>query len=271
MHKVLKNQPLAEKIFRMEVEAPLIPPNYRPGQFIIIMADSRSERIPLTIVETKGNAVILIYQVVGRSTEKLSSLKAGDPVYGIVGPLGHASEIKKFGKVVCIGGGVGTAVIYPEIRALKDAGNHITSIIGSRSGDLLILKKEIAGISDELFLTTDDGSQGEKGLVTMPLEKILIKEKTDLVIAIGPVIMMKAVSGLTKRYSVKTIVSLNPIMVDGTGMCGACRVIVDNQTKFACVDGPEFDAHLVDFDNLLLRSRQYQKQEKEAHPCRKIN
>ncbi len=270
MYKIILNKLIADKIYRMQILAPLIPPNYQPGQFVVLMVEEKGERIPLTIVETEKEVITVIYQVVGHSTQKLSQKQIGDFIYAVLGPLGHASEIKNFGKIVCIGGGVGTAVIYPEIQALKQAGNYIYSIIGARTKELLILTDEIKKVSDELLITTDDGSEGEKGVVTQPLERIIQKETIHLVIAIGPIIMMKFVSALTKKYNVKTIVSLNPIMVDATGMCGACRVLVNNKTQFACVDGPEFDAHLVDFDNLLLRSKQYNEQEKVI-PCPSTN
>lgn len=269
MFAVIENTPLASGIFRIKIRCPLIPVHYRPGQFAVIMTDEKSERIPLTIVEAEGDIITLIYQVVGRSTEKLSLVPAGGSVFAVLGPLGKATDIKKTGKVVCIGGGVGSAVLYPEVKAHTIAGNRVISIIGARSKDLLILVPEIRELSRECILVTDDGSAGEKGLVTMPLERILKSGKPDLVIAIGPVVMMKAVSELTRPYGVKTVVSLNPIMVDATGMCGACRVTVGGKTRFACVDGPEFDGHKVDFENLLLRNRQYVSLEKEACQCRK--
>ncbi len=270
MYKILHNHLIAEKIYQMKILAPLIPENYKPGQFIVLMLKENSERIPLTIAATNQDTITVIYQVVGYSTDQLSKKKGGDFIFAVLGPLGQASEIKNFGKIVCIGGGVGTAVIYPEIQALKNSGNYIYSIIGARTKKLLILTEEIKKISDQFIITTDDGSEGEKGTVLQPLGEILQKDKIDLVIAIGPIIMMKFVAQLTLKYNVRTIVSLNPIMVDATGMCGACRVIVDQKTKFACVDGPEFDAHLVDFDNLLLRSKQYSPLEKDI-TCRSKN
>lgn len=264
MYKITYKEEIAAKIFKFTIHAPLAVKNAKPGQFVIIIAEKNSERIPLTIYNAEDEEVTVIFQVVGYSTEVLAALNKGDHVEAVLGPLGHAAEIKNFGKVICIGGGVGTAVAYPEIKALKEAGNTVYSIIGARDKSLIILEDEVKKYSDKVFITTDDGSYGEKGLVTYALKNILESEKIDLVIAIGPVIMMKAVSELTKHYDVKTIVSLNPIMIDGTGMCGSCRVEIGDETKFACVDGPEFDGHLVNFDSLMHRNKQYLEYEREG-------
>ncbi len=263
MYEIKSREEIASQVFKYTIHAPMAVKNARPGQFVIIIPKKSGERIPLTIYNADKEDVSVVFQVVGTSTEIFSTLKVGDNVEAVLGPLGQPAEIEKFGKTVCIGGGVGTAVLYPEIKALKEAGNTVYSIIGAREKSLLLLENEVKEFSDKLFITTDDGSYGEKGLVLAPLMKILEKEKVDQVTAIGPIIMMKAVTELTKKYNVKTIVSLNPIMVDGTGMCGSCRVEVAGETKFACVDGPEFDGSLVNFDELLNRNRQYEHYEKE--------
>ena len=263
MYEIKSKEKIAPQVLKYVIHAPLAVKNAKPGQFVIIIPKKSGERIPLTIYNAENEDVTIIFQVVGFSTQILSKMKVGESVEAVLGPLGQPAEIKKIGKVVCIGGGVGTAVLYPEIKALKQAGNTVYSIIGARTKDLLILENEVKEYSDKLIITTDDGSYGEKGVVTQPLEKILKQEKINEVIAIGPVIMMKFVAKLTKKYNVKTTVSLNPIMVDGTGMCGGCRVEIGGETKFACVDGPEFDGHLVDFDKLIQRNKRFEKQEKE--------
>ncbi len=267
MYKILFNRPIARKIKHMRVEAPFIAVKRKPGNFVIVIPDEKGERVPLTIVDSdpdKGT-IDLIYQEVGTSTYKLGMLKEGQSLYKIVGPLGKPTEIKKYGLVVPVGGGVGIAPLYPITKGMKEAGNRIITILGARSKDLLILEKEMREISEELRVWTDDGSYGKKGLVTHALQELFDEGiKPDLVIAIGPAIMMKFVCELTKKYNVPTMVSLNPIMVDGTGMCGACRVIVGGETKFACVDGPEFDGHQVDFDNLMLRLAAYREYEKQS-------
>jgi len=265
MYEVLKNREIAKNIMEMEFYAPHIVRNYQPGQFIVIIPREESERIPLTIVETKGVAIRIIYQIVGKTTSILASFKEGERLYGVLGPLGNPAEIENFGNVVCIGGGVGTGVIYPEIKALKEAGNYVISIIGARSKDYLILTDEIKNLSDEFYITTDDGSAGEKGVVTLPLKRLLDTKKIDRVIAIGPVIMMKKTAELCREKGVKIIVSLNPIMVDATGMCGACRVEVGGRTYFACVDGPEFDGAQVNFDLLMKRLNQYKEEERISY------
>jgi ferredoxin--NADP+ reductase len=239
----------------------------KPGQFVILKANETGERIPLTMAETdpdKGT-ITVIYMVVGKSTALFKTLSVGDGYQDVIGPLGKPTEVEKFGNVVCVGGGTGIAVLHPITRALKEIGNHVTSIIGARSKDLLILEDKMKAISHELLITTDDGSYGRKGFVTDALKDVLDKGDTQLVVAIGPVPMMKFVSKLTREYGVKTIVSLNPIMVDGTGMCGGCRVTVGDQTKFACVDGPEFDGHEVDYDELMLRLQAYCEDEKQCY------
>ncbi|MGI5921191.1 MAG: sulfide/dihydroorotate dehydrogenase-like FAD/NAD-binding protein [Syntrophomonadaceae bacterium] len=267
MYTILNKKTLAREIKRIDISAPEIAAKGQPGQFVIIRLNEQGERIPLTIADFDRDQgiITLIFQEVGRSTKDLGRLQEGDNILDVVGPLGKPSEIRNFGNVVCIGGGVGVAPIYPITRALKYAGNEITAIIGARSNQHLILADEMAAVSDVLYITTDDGSAGEKGLVTDVL-KNLLKSPTpiDLVMAIGPLIMMEAVAEVTRPFKVKTVVSLNPIMVDGTGMCGACRVAVGKETKFACVDGPEFDGHLVDWAVAKSRARMFKNEEKIA-------
>lgn len=266
MFKILSKETLAQgTVVHMRVEAPLVARKARPGQFIILRVNEEGERIPLTMARTDGEqgTIDIIFQVVGKTTALLSTKNAGDYIQDLVGPLGRPTHIEKVGRVACVGGGTGIAVLYPITKAYKEAGNYILSIIGARTKDLLILEKEMKEISDELYVTTDDGSYGEKGFVTDVLKRILeSKSGVKLVIGIGPVPMMKFVSKLTKDYNVKTIVSLNSIMVDGTGMCGACRVTVGGKTKFTCVDGPEFDGHEVDFDELQKRLSAYLEEER---------
>jgi ferredoxin--NADP+ reductase len=249
-----------------EIEAPRIARKARPGQFVILKANEEGERIPLTMAETdpeKGTLTI-IYMVVGKSTALFKTLKVGDAYQDVIGPLGKPTEIEKVGNVVCVGGGTGIAVLHPITRALKKVGNHVTAIIGARSKDLLIMEEHMRRASHELLICTDDGSYGRKGFVTEALKDVLDNGDTQLAVAIGPVPMMKFVSKLTAQYGVKTLVSLNPIMVDGTGMCGGCRVTVGGKTKFACVDGPEFDGHEVDYDELMLRLQAYCEDEKRC-------
>ena len=267
MFKIIRREEMAEgTVVLNEIEAPRIARKARPGQFVILKANEEGERIPLTMAETdpeKGTLTI-IYMVVGKSTALFKSLKVGDAYQDVIGPLGKATEIEKVGNVVCVGGGTGIAVLHPITRALKNVGNHVTAIIGSRSKDLLIMEDHMRRASHELLICTDDGSYGRKGFVTEALKDVLDKGDTQLAVAIGPVPMMKFVSKLTAQYGVKTIVSLNPIMVDGTGMCGGCRVTVGGKTKFACVDGPEFDGHKVDYDELMLRLQAYCEDEKRC-------
>ncbi|MCD6572381.1 MAG: sulfide/dihydroorotate dehydrogenase-like FAD/NAD-binding protein [Thermoplasmata archaeon] len=264
MYKIVKKRKLYENIKEIKVEAPLVAREAKPGQFVIVKIDEKGERIPLTIADfdRKKGTVRIIFLEIGKTTKQLGMLNEGDTLATFSGPLGKPSAIKKYGTVVCIGGGVGIASLYPIVRALKEKGNKVISILGARTKDLLILENEIKEYCDEFYITTDDGSKGKKGLVTDALQELIDKQiKIDLVMAVGPVIMMKAVSELTKPYGIKTLVSLNPIMVDGTGMCGSCRVTVGGETKFACVDGPEFDGHKVDFDNLLIRNKRFLEEE----------
>ena len=267
MYKIITKRVLASNIKLIIVESPLVSKKNKPGQFIVLRIDESGERIPLTIVDSnpEKGTITLIFQEAGKTTAKLGQLKEGDSIQDILGPLGKPSEIKRYGQVVVIGGGVGTAVAYPEAKALKIAGNKVTTIIGARNKDLLILEEEMKALSDEFYVTTDDGSKGHHGFVTDILKKLIEeKRRIDLAIAIGPTVMMKAIAGVTRPYNIKTLVSLNPILIDGTGMCGGCRVTVGNETKFVCVDGPEFDAHLVDFDQLLTRQRIYLDEESKA-------
>ena len=268
MYRIIKKEKLVENIDRFYLKAPLIAKKGKAGQFVVIRINEEGERIPLTIVDydRKKGILSIVSMRVGKTTALLSSLNQGDTILDVVGPLGNASEIRNFGRVICVGGGVGVAPILPTARELKKAGNYVISIIGSKNKDLLILKEEMGNTSDELYICSDDGSIGYHGFVSGFLKDYLEKNlagKTDRktniarVIAIGPALMMNAVSEVTRPFSIKTIVSLNSIMVDATGMCGACRVEVGGKTKFVCVDGPEFDAHLVNFDLLLSRQKIY--------------
>jgi ferredoxin--NADP+ reductase len=266
MFKIVKKDQLAANMKRFELEAPLIANKYRAGQFIVLRIDEKGERIPLTVADCdrKTGTITLVFQEVGKTTLQLGKMNKGDCILDVVGPLGNPSEIERFGTVICIGGGTGIACIYPIAKELKKKGNRIISIIGARTKELLIYENELREVSDELIVTTDDGSYGMKGVVTDPLKEIVKKEKIDRVVAIGPPIMMMFVCKTTKIYGIKTIVSLNPIMVDATGMCGACRVSVGGKTRFGCVDGPEFDGHEVDFELLMARLNQYKEEEKIA-------
>jgi NAD(P)H-flavin reductase len=264
---ILKKQELVPTIYLMDINAPRIVRKARPGQFIILRIDETGERIPLTIADfdRKIGTITMIFQAVGKTTTKLSTLKAGDAILDFIGPLGNPAHIENEGTVILVGGGVGVAPIFPQARAFKEVGNKVISIIGARSANLLLWEDRMREVSDELYITTDDGTKGHHGFVTDIVKKILESgTKVDRVIAIGPPVMMRAVAGVTRPFNVKTVVSLNSIMVDGTGMCGACRVLVGNETKFACVDGPEFDAHLVDFTLLMNRLSIYQPEEKLA-------
>lgn len=269
MYRVVKRRQLAAEpsIVLLEVEAPHVAKKVQPGQFIIVRKDEKSERIPLTVMDfnrEKGTITIVI-QNVGYSSALINEMFEGDFFQDFVGPLGVPSEIENYGTVVCIGGGLGVAPVYPIARALKEAGNRVISVIGSKTADLLILEEEMRAISDEVVVTTDDGSMGVKGFVTNGLAHILDQGiKVDACWAIGPVVMMKSVVNFTRPLGIKTIVSMNPIMVDGTGMCGACRISVGDETKFACVDGPEFDGHLVDFDLAMKRLAFYKDEEERA-------
>ncbi len=275
MFEIKERKQLAPGIFQMVIPAPRIAKKALPGQFIILRIDESGERIPLTIKDSDPEAgtVTIVVQIAGKTTSQLSELGAGDAISDFVGPLGNPTELPEGkARVICIGGGVGTACMYSQMKELARRGSHVTAIIGAKTKDLLIMEYELRELASRLIVCTDDGSYGEKGFVSDPLKKILeAGEKPDLVIAIGPLLMMKAVAGVTKPYGVHTIVSLNPIMVDGTGMCGGCRVTVGGETKFTCVDGPEFDAHLVDFDELFMRQRYYldeEKLSKERHDCK---
>lgn len=265
MYKILAKKDLAPNVKLFEMDAPLIAKKAQPGQFVILRIDEEGERIPLTIADfdRQKGTITLIFQEVGATTKEMGALNAGDSLLDLVGPLGKETHIENFGTVVCVGGGIGIAPVYPIARGMKQAGNKVISIIGARSKDILIYEQEMAAVSDELHITTDDGSKGHKGFVTDVLNDLMKKGvKIDLVMAIGPVVMMRSVAEATRPSGIHTVVSLNPIMVDGTGMCGGCRVAVGDETKFACVDGPEFDAHKVDFKALVTRQRMYLDQEK---------
>ena len=259
MNKILEKEHFSEKVVRLEVEAPLIARSRRPGHFVIVIPDAKGERIPLTIADSDPvrGSITLVIQAIGPSTTKICSLEPGEYLHDVVGPLGQATRIAKVGTVVCCGGGVGVAPLLPIIRAMKEAGNRVISVLAARTKDLIILEKQVAQYSDEVIIMTDDGSYGQKGLVTNGVEQVILREKVDEVVTIGPAIMMKFVALLTKKYEIPTQCSLNTIMVDGTGMCGACRITVGGKVRFVCVDGPEFDAHQVDFDEMLMRLRAY--------------
>jgi ferredoxin--NADP+ reductase len=259
MYKVVDKELFSANVVKLDIEAPLIAKSRRAGHFVMVKVGDKGERIPLTIASSdieKGTITIVI-QNVGKSSAKICSLEVGDEVTDLVGPLGRATHIENFGTVVCAGGGVGVAPMLPIIEAMKKAGNRVISVLAARTKDLVILEEQVAAYSDEVIITTDDGSYGQKGLITNAVESIIQREKVDLCVTIGPAIMMKFVSLLTQKYEIPTMASLNTIMVDGTGMCGACRVTVDGKTKFVCVDGPEFDAHQVDFDEMLMRLKAY--------------
>ncbi len=276
MYKIIDARFLAENVKLFEIEAPKIAKKRKAGQFVIIRIDEHGERIPLTIANSdpeKGTITIIV-QSVGKTTTKLNSLEKRESILDVVGPLGTPSHIEKVGTTVSIGGGVGTAIAFPTAAEMKRQGNYVITINGARTKDLVILEDEMKALSDESYVTTDDGSYGFHGFVTQKLQELIDEgKKLDLVLAIGPIPMMRAVAEVTRPHGIKTIVSLNPVMVDGTGMCGGCRVVVDGKSQFACVDGPEFDAHLVDFKNLMNRNKMYAKQEHDAlenynHECR---
>ncbi len=271
MAKIVSKKQLSENVYQMELEAKLISEERKAGQFIILQLDENyGERIPLTIADAnkETGTITIIFQVVGLTTEELSQMNVGDNVPVLVGPLGTPTHIKKYGTVVCVGGGIGVAPLHPIAEALKAAGNKVITIVGARNKELVIMEDEMKKIADELIICTDDGSYGRKALVTEPLKEICERDqKPDMVIAIGPPIMMKFCAETTRPYEVYTEVSLNTIMVDGTGMCGGCRVNVGGQVKFVCVDGPEFDGHLVDFDNMMARLHSYDEIEHEKHAC----
>ncbi len=274
MHIISENSMIADSIGKMVVAAPYIAEHRKAGQFIILRIDEYGERIPLTIADADSGkgTITLYYQVVGKTTRQMQLLKEGDSIQDIAGPLGHPTDIKNYGTVVCIGGGIGIAPVYPISAAMKDAGNRVINIIGARTKDILILEDELKAIGDDFIVCTDDGSHGKKAFVTEALQEVIDSEKVDLVVAVGPVPMMKAVSNMTSKLNIKTMVSLNTIMIDGTGMCGGCRVTVGGEKKFTCVDGPEFDGHQVDFDELMVRLGTYKEEEKQCmdhfdHEC----
>ena len=276
MYKIVRKESLNPTVTLMEVEAPLVARKAEPGQFIIFRATEDGERIPLTIAgyDREKGTVTIIFQIVGAGTEILNSLNVGDSIHDFVGPLGNATETEGLKKVAVVGGGVGCAIAYPVAKKLHDIGCEVTSIVGFRNKDLIILEDEFRAASNKYILMTDDGSAGEKGVVTAPLEELIKSgEEFDEVIAIGPLIMMKFVVLTTKKYNVKTVVSMNPIMVDGTGMCGCCRLTVGGKTKFACVDGPDFDGFEVDFDEAMARGSIYKPFELKAREeaCNMIN
>ncbi|EKD26572.1 MAG: hypothetical protein ACD_79C01117G0002 [uncultured bacterium] len=265
------------RLTKYVIDSPMIAKKAQPGQYVILMVKEEGKRIPLTLVDSdkEKGTITLIAQELGYSTKLLGTLKEGDSLYSLAGPLGQPTHIDNYGKVLIVGGGVGIAELYPIVKALKQAGNTIYSILGSRTSQLLILKDEIGKYSDQLFITTDDGSEGEKGFVSTVLDRILKKDPDfNLVHCVGPVPMMRVVSNVTKPYKIKTIVCLNAIMLDGTGMCGGCRIIEDGKTKFCCVDGPDFDGHLVDFDDLVNRQKRFVEEEKQSlkklsnHECK---
>ena len=266
MNKIIKKVQYSEKVFRFDVEAPLIAKSRKAGNFVIIRVDNNSERMPLTIADAdiEKGTITLVVQKVGLSSTKLCALNEVEEIHDVVGPLGNPTHIENFGTVICAGGGVGVAPMLPIIKALKAAGNRVLSVIAGRNKDLVIMEDEVRASSDELIIMTDDGSYGEKGVVTVGIEKFINQEHIDKVFAIGPPIMMKFCCLLTQKYNLSTDVSLNTIMVDGTGMCGACRLMVGNEVKFACVDGPEFDGHLVDFDLAMKRQQMYKTEEGRA-------
>lgn len=267
MFEITEKIQLSHSVALFRIKAPKIALKRRAGQFIILRLNEHGERIPLTIVDsdTGEGTITIISQEVGKTTGMLGSLEKGDHILDVVGPLGKPAEINRFGTVVCIGGGIGAAPVYPIARELKSAGNKLISIIGARSKNLLILEREMQNVSDEIFVATDDGSYGHHGFVTQILERLIYEPvKIDMVLAVGPLPMMNAVCNVTRPHKIHTMVSLNPVMVDGTGMCGACRVTIGGKNRFACVDGPEFDGHLVDFEELLRRNRSYFTEEKMA-------
>lgn len=264
MYEILAAEFIAPDIKRFRVQAPRVASHWSPGQFVIIRVTEDGERIPLTVAEADPEGwITLVVQAVGRTTSLMNRLEAGDHLADVAGPLGRESEVEEFGTVVVVGGGVGTAIAFPTARAMSEAGNRVIAIVGGRTADLVILVEDIERFADEVIVTTDDGSAGRKGLVTDALLEVMDREQVDRVVAIGPIPMMRAVADLTRLDSIPTIVSLNPIMVDGTGMCGGCRVLVGGTTKFACVDGPEFDAAEVDFEVLAVRNRAYREFETE--------
>jgi len=269
VNRILAKQQLSDEVFQMRVEAPLISRERKPGQFIIIQLNSNfGERIPLTIADADPGegSITLIFQTVGKTTHNLAAMRVGDSIQNLLGPLGTPTHIEKYGTVVCVGGGIGVAPMHPIAKGMKEAGNRVICIVGARNKSLVILEDLIRKIADEIIICTDDGSYGRKALVTEPLKEVCMRTpKPDLAVAIGPPIMMKFCAETTRPFQVRTMVSLNTIMIDGTGMCGGCRVTVGGETRFVCVDGPEFDGHKVDFDNMMKRLGAYKNDEKAAH------
>ncbi|HEV2470180.1 MAG TPA: sulfide/dihydroorotate dehydrogenase-like FAD/NAD-binding protein [Candidatus Sulfotelmatobacter sp.] len=267
MFKIIHAQTLAPGIKRFVIDAPRIARKQKPGQFVILRIYEEGERIPVTIENSdpEKGTINIVVQAAGKTTHLLNSLETGDSILDVVGPLGKPSEIANYGTVVVVGGGVGTAMAYPTAVALKRAGNRVISIVGARNKELVILEREMREVSDALLLTTDDGSYADKGFVTDKLRQLIENgTRVDLVIAVGPIVMMKAVAEMTRKENIHTVVSLNPIMIDGTGMCGGCRVLIDGKSEFACVDGPEFDAHKVDFSVLVQRNAMYRDAEQKS-------
>lgn len=272
MYLITDKKSLNSSVSMIEVKAPLVSKNALPGQFVILRVDENGERIPLTIFDYHGDYIKLIYQIVGYSTYQLDQLNVGDSLHDVVGPLGSPTDLSNLNKAIVVGGGVGCAIAYPLAKKLHELGVHVTSIIGFRNKDLVILENDFRNISDDLIIMTDDGSFGNKGLVTNALKDLLMKDTYDKVFAIGPLVMMKYVCLTTKEFNTKTIISMNSIMIDGTGMCGGCRVIVNGKSKFACVDGPDFDGHLVDFDIAIARNNIYKSYEHhKLEACRLLN
>ncbi len=267
MSKILEKEFFSKNVVRLVLDAPEIARSRKPGHFVIIKIGEKGERVPLTIAgsDTEKGTITLVVQQVGVTSAKLSALEVGDEVTDVVGPLGEATHIEKVGTVLCAGGGVGVAPLLPIVEGFKKAGNRVITVLAARNKDLVILEEQMREFSDEVIVMTDDGSSGNKGLVTAGMEEVINREKVDLAVTIGPAIMMKFAALTTKKYNIPTLASLNTIMVDGTGMCGACRVSVGGKTKFVCVDGPEFDAHQVDFDQMLMRLGAYKNQEHEAY------
>lgn len=267
MNKILKKEFLSDNVFRMEVEAPRIAQSRKAGNFVIVRLDEGGERIPLTIADAdiEKGTITLIVQKVGCTSAKMSKLNAGDAILDVVGPLGKPTHIENFGTVLCAGGGVGIAPLYPIVQAMKRAGNKVITVLAARTAELLILEKEMREYSDEVIVMTDDGSCGKKGLVTQGMEEVMKQEKIDQSVIVGPAVMMKFAAATTQKYNVPTMASLNTIMVDGTGMCGACRCSVGDKTKFVCVDGPEFDAHQINFDEMIQRLNAYKDEEQTAY------
>jgi NAD(P)H-flavin reductase len=267
MYQIVRKEDLTPEIHLLEIDAPEVAKKAQAGQFVIIRVDDKGERIPLTIADWDRDrgTVTIVFMEVGKTTRNLATIKAGDYIANFAGPLGVPTHVEKFGTVICVAGGFATAIVVPVARTLKQAGNRVISIMGFRNKDLLFWEDRLKEVSDELIITTDDGSYGRKGVVTIPLKEVLERgDKVDLVIAIGPTVMMKFSALTTLPFGIDTVVSLNPIMVDGTGMCGVCRVTVGGETKFTCVDGPDFDGHKVDWDELMARQRTYLEEEKTS-------